>query len=101
MLLVSRTTLWRRVQNLESFSNLYATTSDAELDELIREIRRGFPNSGISMMLGHLRNKNVFIQCQHLRSSLVQIDPVGRCLRWFNTIGRCVYSVGTLSLIHI
>ena len=95
MLLVSRTTLWRRVQNLESFSNLYATTSDADLDELIREIRRGFRNSGISMMLGHLRNKNVFIQCQHLRSSLVQIDPVGRCLRWFNTIGRCVYSVGT------
>ena len=47
------------------------------------------------MMLGHLRNKNVFIQRQHLRSSLVQIDPVGRCLRWFNTIGRCVYSVGT------
>ena len=101
MLLVSRTTLWRRVQNLESFSNLYATTSDAELDELIREIRRGFPNSGISMMLGHLRNKNVFIQRQHLRSSLVQIDPVGRCLRWFNAIGRCCTVSGPNSLWHI
>ena len=71
MLLVSRTTLWRRVQNLESFSNLYATTSDAELDELIREIKRGFPNSGISMMLGHLRNKNVFIQRQQVWFKLI------------------------------
>ena len=33
MLLVSRTTLWRRGQNLESFSNRYTTTSDAELVE--------------------------------------------------------------------
>ena len=59
MLLVSRTTLWRRVQNLESFSNSYTTMSDAELDELIRAIRGGFPNSGISMMLGHLRSRIV------------------------------------------
>ena len=29
------TTLWRGVQNLESFSNRYTTISDAELDELI------------------------------------------------------------------
>ena len=102
MLLVSRTTLWRRVQNLESFSNCYTTTSDAELGELIIEIRRGFPNAGISMMLGHLRRKNLFIQRQHVRSSLVRIDPVGRCLRWFNTIGRRVYSVrGPNSLWHI
>ena len=101
MLLVSRTTLWRRVQNLESFSNLYATTSDAELDELIREIGRGFPDSGISMMLGHLRIRNVFVQRQSVRSSLVPIGPVGRSLRWFNTIGRRVYSVrGPNSLWH-
>ena len=35
MLLVSRTTLWSRVQNLESSTNRYTTISDAELDELI------------------------------------------------------------------
>ena len=78
MLLVSRTTLWRRVQNVESFANRYTTISDVELDELIRQIRRGFPNSGIIMMLGHLRSRNVFVQRQCVRSSLVRIDPVGR-----------------------
>ena len=55
MLLVSRTTLCCRVQNLESFSSHYTTVSNSLLDELIRTIRRGFPNSGTSMMLGHLR----------------------------------------------
>ena len=72
MLLISRTTLWRRVQNMELFSNRYTTISDAELDELIKEIRRGFPNSGISMMLGHLRNRNVFVQRERVRLSLVR-----------------------------
>ena len=71
MLLVSRTTLWRRVQNLKSFSNRYTTILDAELDELIREIRGGFPNSGISIMLGHLHSRNVFVQRERVRSSLV------------------------------
>ena len=103
MLLVSRTTLWRRVQNLESFFNRYTTISDAELDELIRKIRGGFPNSGISMMLGHLRSRNVFVQRERVGSSLVRIDPVGRSLRWFNTIGRrqCLQCQGTeFSLAH-
>ena len=49
MLLVSRIT-----QNLESFSDCYTTISDVELDELISEIRRDFPNLGINMMLGCL-----------------------------------------------
>ena len=106
MFLVSRTTLWCTVQNLESFSNHCTTTSYAELDELLREIRKDFPSSGISMMLGHLRSRNVFVQCQRVRSSRVRIDPVGWSLRWFNSdnnniIGRHVYSIrGPNSLWH-
>ena len=54
------------------------------------------------MMLGHLRSRNVFVQRQRVRSSLVRFDHVGRSLRWFNTIGRRVYSVrGPNSLWHI
>ena len=54
------------------------------------------------MMLGHLHSRNVFVQRQRVRSSLVRIDPVGWSLRWFNTIGRRVYSVrGPNSLWHI
>ena len=53
MLLVSRTTLWRKIRNLESFSSQhhYTAITDSDLEELIRGLRQGFPNSGISMML--------------------------------------------------
>ena len=54
------------------------------------------------MMLGHLHSRNVFVQRQHVRSSVVRIDPVARSLRWFHTIGRHVYSFGgPNSLWHI
>ena len=43
-----------------------------------------------------------FVQRKRVRSSLVRIDPVGRSLRWFDTIGRRVYSVrAPNSLWHI
>ena len=65
-------------------------------------MRRGFPNSGISMMLGYLRRRNIYVQRQRVRSSLVRTDPVGSAMRWFNTITRRVYSVrGPNSLWHI
>ena len=62
MLLVSRTTLWRRVRDVESFSHYYTDITDNHLDECIRRLRQTFPNSGISMMLGHLRSRNIYIQ---------------------------------------
>ena len=104
MLLVSRTTLWRRIRNLESFSSRhhYTAITDSDSDELIRGLRQGFPNSGISMMLGHLRSRNIFVQRQRVRESLVRTDPAGSAMRWFNTITRRVYSVrGPNSLWHI
>ena len=75
---------------------------DSDLDKLIGGLRQGFPNSGISMMLGHLRSRNIFVQRQHVRESLVRTDPAGSAMRWFNTITRCGYSVrGPNSLWHI
>ena len=83
MLLVSRATLWRRVGNIQSFSSrcYYTSLTDSDLDALIREIRRGFPNSGISMMLGHLRSRNIYVQRQRVRESFFQTDPAGSDLR--------------------
>lgn len=57
------------------------------LDELIGEKRRGFPNSGISMILGHLRSRNIYVQRQRVRESLVRTDPAGSAMRWFNIKG--------------
>ena len=51
ILLVSRATLWRRVRNIQSFSSRCYYTSLTDLDELLGEIRRGFPNCGISLTI--------------------------------------------------
>ena len=99
MLLVSRSSLWRRVRNIQSLSSrcYYTSLKDSDLDELIGEIRRGFPNSGISMMLGHLRSRNIYVQRQRVRESLVRTDPAGSAMRWFNTITykACSQRLGT------
>ena len=94
MLLVSGATLWRRVRNIQSVSSrcYYTSLTDSDFDELIGEVRRGFPNSGISMMLGHLQSRNIYVQRQRVRESLVRTDPAGSAMRWFNTITRRVYA---------
>lgn len=102
MLLVSRTTLWRRVRDVESFQNYYTDITDNSLDQRIQNLRQNFPNSGVSMMLGHLRNQNIHVQRQRVRESLVRIDPIGSSMRWLNSVARRVYSVpGPNSLWHI
>ena len=54
------------------------------------------------MILGNLRSRNIFVQRQRVRESLVRTDPAGSAMRWFNTITRRVYSVrGPNSLWHI
>ena len=54
------------------------------------------------MILGHLRSRNIFVQRQRLRASLLQTDSAGSAMRWINTITRRVYSVsGPYSLWHI
>ena len=71
-----------------------------DLDEMmIREIRRGFPDSGIT--LGHLRSRNIYVQPQRVRESSFRTDPAVSVMRWFDTITRRVYSVrGTNSPWH-
>lgn len=102
MLLVSRATLWRRVRHHESLCSHYSDISDSNLDECIRRIRITARNCGISMMQGHLRSANIYVQRHRVRESMVRTDPVGSSMRWFNTITRRVYSVpGPNSLWHI
>ena len=43
------------------------------------------------MMLGHLRSRNIFVQRQRVRESLVRTGPAGSAMRWFNTITGRVY----------
>ena len=83
-------------------SDLYSILSDAQLDEVVRNVFELFPNSGYRMMAGHLQHLNIHVQQQRIRDSLHRISPASLAVRWNETIVRRIYSVRSpLSLWHI
>ena len=100
---VSVRTIRRRMKDAGLYvSDLYCTLSDAQLDEVVRNVFRQFPNSGYRMMAGHLRHLNIHVQQLRIRDSLHRISPPSLAVRWNETIVRRVYSVRSpLALWHI
>ena len=101
----SKRTVERRMKDFGLFAAAtYAPLSDQQLDELIRDIQRDFPNAGCKRVTGLLRARGVYMQQARIRQSMRRVDPEGILLRALemNTIRRRRYSVaGPLSLWHI
>ena len=73
--------------------------SDAELDNIIHEIKREFPTCGNKQMLGHLYSRGFRVQQIRVRES---IWGVGSIMRRLSAIHRRQYRVAApLSLWHI
>jgi len=90
---VSRTTLWRRLQDSGYQMKKYTDICDDELDSIVAQIQRDNPNCGQQLMYGYLRDRGVHVQRHRLRESVVRIDPVRRLVRWQQVVSRCSYSV--------
>ena len=101
----SKRTVKRRMKDFGlSAATTYTQLSDQQLDELIRDIQRDFPNAGCKRVTGLLRARDVYMQQARIRQSMRRVDPEGILLRALelNTIRRRQYSVaGPLSLWHI
>ena len=101
----SKRTVERRMKEFGlSAATTYAPLPDQQLDELIRDIQRDFPNAGCKRVTGFLRARGVYMQQARIRQSMRRVDPEGILLRALemNTIRRRQYSVaGPLSLWHI
>ena len=94
MMGVSVSTIRRRMADLDiRISDMYATISDSDLDEKVREIKEYYPNHGSRMLQGQLKSQGTRVQRHRIRESLRRIDPLGCMLRWFNTVQRRNYSV--------
>ena len=87
---ISRTTLWRRLQELGIPMCKYSDISDHDLDGLVRDIQW---NIGISMLQGYLKSQGVFVQRCRTRDSVLRMNPVGTLTRWQQVISRRSYSV--------
>lgn len=92
-LMVSRTTLWRRLRDLGIQITAYTSISDSELDNIMSGLVRRFPRNGVVMMWGHLRSLNICITCARVRDSLVRISSDFVQARRHTTIQRRVYNV--------
>ena len=103
-LMISRTTLWRRAQELGIVTQHAASASinDRELDSVVQMIYLQSPNNGIVMVWGQLRSLNIFVPRRRVRESLLRVCRTAVQNRSSHTVCRRVYSVpSSNALWHI
>ena len=99
---VSRSTLWRRLQERNVTITTYTDISDNDLDEQVKSIQNDFPNAGLVMIQGHLQSMGIRVQRARVRQSVAHNDPIRRKVRWHQALSRRSYSVpGPNALWHI
>ena len=99
---VSRTTLWRRMNESGISTSSYSDICDADLDAIVHDTQSRFPNMGLRLIHGHLMSIGIKIKRERLRESVKRVDPFRCSLRWRQIISRRTYSVaGPNSLWHI
>jgi transposase len=102
---VSVATVRRRLQDFElSTSVCFTPLSDEQLDEVVKDIKRNFVQSGYRMVLGLLRSRGFRIQESRVMESLRRVDVEGVIMRslQLKTINRREYKVyGPNALWHI
>ncbi|XP_014671669.1 PREDICTED: uncharacterized protein LOC106812336 isoform X2 [Priapulus caudatus] len=102
---VSLSTINRRLQEFNlAARQKYALLTDAELQALVTDAVRQFPNSGYRMIQSHLSSQGIKVQEYRIRSAIRCVDPEGvlqRALQ-ISFIQRRCYSVpGPNCLWHI
>ena len=102
VLMVSRTTLWRRAQELGISRAAFSNISDTELDSVVERIAHQAPSCGVIMVWGQLRSYGVNVPRRRVRESLLRVSPRGVQQRRTTTISRRTYSVpSSNALWHI
>lgn len=82
MLCISEKTVYRRLEeNGKSIRDTYANMTAHELDDIIKEVLRQFPNSGHKSMRGHLLSCGYKVQENRIRESMRRADPEGTVVR--------------------
>ena len=67
--------------------------TEAQLDVIVRSVKREYPNDGEVMVAGHLLRLGYRVQRSKLRASIHRIDPEGTAERRSIAIRRRAYHV--------
>jgi len=100
---VSSRTIERRLSQFGlSVRSRYSNLTDAELKQIMSDIKEDHPQCGNLQMKGFLLSKGIRVQQQRIRETLRAVDPEGSILRRLNAINRRKYRVpAPRSLWHI
>lgn len=103
LLQTSTSTLRRRMLDFGiTVRSTYSTFDDRQLDSIVSEVQRHYPNCGYRLLRGHLAAMGHRVQESRIRDSLRRVDPIGVMSRWIHSIQRRTYSVpGPNMLWHI
>ena len=73
---VSRSTLYRRMDESGLPLQGYTPLSDPALDSLLRELKSSHPNDGEVMLAAHIRARGIHIPRSRLRASIHRVDSL-------------------------
>ena len=101
---MSRTTLWRRLQeaNFNFQESRFSSISEVHLEQQVSDIKATFVNCGERMVMGILRSRGIHVPRHRVRDIIRRIDPINTALRWRAMHPRYQYDVpGPNALWHI
>ena len=75
---VSWTTLWRCLNKANYEIKRFTDIPDDELDSILLELQRNYPNCGQQLFQGYLRQRGATVQRRRLRESVARTDPIRR-----------------------
>lgn len=90
---ISRSTLYRRLEEAGVSTDDRTQLSADEVDELIMAIKQDHPNDGEVLLQGHLIRQGVRIPRQVLRESIHRVDHANVVARRHSVVRRRVYAV--------
>ena len=93
LLQISRSTLYRRLEDHGISPDDYSDITPLELDKVVKTVKQDHPNDGEVLLKGHLSRLGIKVRRSQLRASIHQVDHEGTVDRRSNTIKRRTYSV--------
>ena len=92
---MSRTTLWRRLKevNFNFQESRFSSISEVDLEQEVSGIKAQFVNCGERMVMGILRSRGIHVPRHHIRDIIRRIDPINTALRWRAIHPRYQYDV--------
>ena len=102
VLLVSRTTLWRRARELGITQPITYEVSDPDLDAVVEKIVHGAPSCGTIMVWGQMKSYGINVSRRRVCESLLRVNPSGVEMRRTTSVTRRSYCVASSNALwHI